>query len=139
MGMTIQELETAVRYGLNVIVVVFNDSYWGMYKPFGDMLDNSNLGIRLSTVDFAAIAKGFGCYAEDVSTLKDIPAAVQRAMDSGRPSVLNIGVDYTPAPHGLPVAQHHPGGFSVSSGAGEQAEGSCVRKMSTKKGCGLSW
>jgi len=98
MGMTIQELETAVRYGLNVIVVVFNDSYWGMYKPFGDMLDNSNLGIRLSTVDFAAIAKGFGCYAEDVSTLKDIPAAVQRAMDSGRPSVLNIGVDYTPHP-----------------------------------------
>jgi acetolactate synthase-1/2/3 large subunit len=52
-GMTIQELETAVRYGLKVIVIVFNDSYWGMYKPFGDILDNPGFGTRLTTVDFA--------------------------------------------------------------------------------------
>lgn len=98
MGMTIQELETASRYGLAVIVVVFNDSYWGMYKPLGEMLDNPDFGTKLSTVDFATVARGFGCYAEDVFRLQDIPAAVQRAMDSGRPAVLNIGVDFTPHP-----------------------------------------
>ncbi|MEQ9510726.1 MAG: thiamine pyrophosphate-binding protein, partial [Alloalcanivorax xenomutans] len=98
MGMTIQELETASRYGLAVIVVVFNDSYWGMYKPFGEMLENPDFGTKLSTVDFAAVARGFGCYAEDVSEHREIPAAVQRALDSGRPAVLNIGVDFTPHP-----------------------------------------
>tara|TARA_R110001592_G_scaffold363372_2_gene686198 strand:+ start:69408 stop:71153 length:1746 start_codon:yes stop_codon:yes gene_type:complete len=98
MGMTIQELETACRYGLNVVVVVFNDSYWGMYKPFGDMLDNPEFGTRLTTVDFAAIARGFGCHAEDVTELTEIPAAIGRAMNSGKPSVINIGVDFTPHP-----------------------------------------
>lgn len=98
MGMTVQELETASRYGLNVIVVVFNDSYWGMYKPFGEMLDNPEFGTRLSTVDFATVARGFGCHAEDVTELAEIPAAVQRAMDCGRPALINVGVDFTPHP-----------------------------------------
>lgn len=98
MGMTIQELETASRYGLAVIVVVFNDSYWGMYKPFGEMLENPEFGTKLSTVDFATVARGFGCHAEDVNSLADLPGAVQRAMDSGRPAVLNVGVDFTPHP-----------------------------------------
>lgn len=98
MGMTIQELETASRYGLAVIVVVFNDSYWGMYKPFGEMLENPEFGTKLSTVDFATVARGFGCHAEDVNALADLPGAIQRAMDSGKPAVLNVGVDFTPHP-----------------------------------------
>jgi len=97
-GMTIQELETAVRYGLNVIVIVFNDSYWGMYKPFGDILDNPDFGTKLSTVDFAKVAKGFGCYAENVTELKELPASIERAMGSKKPAVINVGVDYTPHP-----------------------------------------
>ncbi|QIB65428.1 thiamine pyrophosphate-binding protein [Kineobactrum salinum] len=98
MGMTIQELETASRYGLNVIVVVFNDSYWGMYKPFGEILENPEFGTRLSTVDFATVARGFGCYAEDVMDLEGIAPAIERALACGRPAVLNIGVDFTPHP-----------------------------------------
>lgn len=98
MGMTIQELETASRYGLNVITVVFNDSYWGMYKPFGEILENPDFGTKLSTVDFATVARGFGCYAEDVNDLQSIPDALRRAMDSGKPAVINIGVDFTPHP-----------------------------------------
>lgn len=98
MGMTIQELETASRYGLNIIVVVFNDSYWGMYKPIGEILQNPDIGTRLSQVDFATVAKGFGCYAEDVAELGAIPEALQRAMASGKPALLNIGVDFTPHP-----------------------------------------
>ena len=98
MGMTIQELETAVRYGLNVITIIFNDSYWGMYKPFGDILDNPEFGTKLSKVDFAKIAQGFGCYAEDVTELKQLAAAIKRAMESNKPAVINVGVDFTPHP-----------------------------------------
>lgn len=97
-GMTIQELETAVRYGLKVIVIVFNDSYWGMYKPFGDILDNPAFGTKLTTVDFAKVAQGFGCYAENVTELKELSAAIRRSMESNKPAVINVGVDYTPHP-----------------------------------------
>lgn len=97
-GMTLQELETALRYGLNVITIVFNDSYWGMYKPFGEILDNPNFGTQLSKLDFAKIAAGFGCHAEDVTELKQLPEAIARAMDANKPSVINVGVDYTVHP-----------------------------------------
>ncbi|MBO34374.1 MAG: hypothetical protein CMM74_15600 [Rhodospirillaceae bacterium] len=97
-GMTIQELETSVRYGLQVISIVFNDSFWGMYKPFGEMLQNPDFGTQLTTVDFCKIAEGFGCYAEDVSELGELSGAVKRSMESGKPAVINVGVEYTPHP-----------------------------------------
>ncbi len=97
-GMTIQELETSVRYGLNVIIIIFNDSYWGMYKPFGEMLENPCFGTELTTVDFAKVAQGFGCYAEKVTGLQELASAIGRAMQSGKPAVIDVGVDYTPHP-----------------------------------------
>lgn len=98
MGMTVQELETAVRYGLNVITIIFNDSYWGMYKPFGEILDNPEFGTELTQVDFTKVAQGFGCYAEDAVTLTELPDALKRAMEANKPAVINVAVDFTPHP-----------------------------------------
>jgi acetolactate synthase-1/2/3 large subunit len=97
-GCTIQELETAVRYGLNIIVVVLNDSCWGMYRPFGELFKNPNLGINLTNVDFATVAKGFGCYSETVTKLQDLAAAFDRAKTAGKPALINTIVDYAQHP-----------------------------------------
>ncbi|RMF10120.1 MAG: thiamine pyrophosphate-binding protein [Alphaproteobacteria bacterium] len=98
MGMTCQELETAARYGLNVITIVCNDSHWGMYRPFGELLDNPNFGTRLSHVDFAKIAEGYGCVGEKVESLEELPRAFERAQKSDRPAVIDIQVDFTRHP-----------------------------------------
>lgn len=98
LGCTVQELETAARYGLNIVVIVFNDSYWGMYKPFGEMLQNPSFGTRLTKVDFAKVAEGFGCYGQNAASLEALPAALQRALQSGRPSLINVEVEYTAHP-----------------------------------------
>lgn len=99
MGMTFQELETAARCNLNIIVLVCNDSYWGMYRPFGeDLFDNKQFGVKLTDVGFAAAARAFGCYGETVAVLEDLPEAYQRAVDSGRPAVLDLPVDFTTHP-----------------------------------------
>ncbi len=98
MGCTGQELETAARCGLNVITIVLNDSAWGMYKPFGELLfDNKDFGQTLSHVRFADLAKGYGCIGEDV-TLENLPDAFQRAEKANRPVVLDLQVDFTPHP-----------------------------------------
>src|SRR3972149_3137698 len=48
-GCTVQELETAARYGLAVINVVCNDSHWGMYKPIEEgVFKNPGMGTRLA-------------------------------------------------------------------------------------------
>lgn len=98
MGMTCQELETAARYELNVITIVLNDSHWGMYRPFGELLANPNFGTRLTDVDFAKIAEGYGCIGERVSSLDALGAAFRRAQAAGRPAVIDVQVDFTPHP-----------------------------------------
>jgi acetolactate synthase-1/2/3 large subunit len=97
-GLTVQELETAARYRLNTISIVFNDSYWGMYRPLAEMLQNKNFGTKLTDVNFAKVAEGFGCYGEQVAGVDALPAAYARAVRSGKPAVLDVRTVYTPHP-----------------------------------------
>jgi acetolactate synthase-1/2/3 large subunit len=97
-GCTVQELETAARYELNIVVVVFNDSHWGMYKPFGEALRNPDFGTKLTKVDFAKVAEGFGCHGERISGVDALPDAFQRALGAGKPAVIDVEVEYTPHP-----------------------------------------
>jgi acetolactate synthase-1/2/3 large subunit len=98
LGCTVQELETAARYGLNIVLIVLNDSYWGMYKPFGEMLENPNFGTKLTKVDFAKVAEGFGCYGQNLTSLDTLPEAFANAIKAGKPAVINVEVEYTPHP-----------------------------------------
>lgn len=98
-GCTVQELETAARYGLGVINVVCNDSAWGMYKPIEEQVfQNPRMGTRLTSVNFARVAEGFGCYGERVTRLEELPAAFARARASGKPAVLDVPVRFAPHP-----------------------------------------
>lgn len=98
-GCTVQELETAARYGLNVINVVCNDSAWGMYKPIEEkVFKNPRMGTRLGAVNFARVAEGFGCHGERVTRLEELPAAFARARASGKPAVLDVPVRFMPHP-----------------------------------------
>jgi thiamine pyrophosphate-dependent acetolactate synthase large subunit-like protein len=98
LGCTVQELETAARYGLNIVLIVFNDSYWGMYKPFGEILENPNFGTKLTKVDFAKVAEGFGCYGQSITSLEKLPEAFANALTAGKPAVIDVEVEYTPHP-----------------------------------------
>jgi len=98
MGCTVQELETAARYKLRTITIVMNDSFWGMYRPLGEMLANENFGTRLTHVNFARIAQGFGCHGEHVDRLDELPAAFRRAQETGGPAVIDVVCDFTPHP-----------------------------------------
>lgn len=99
MAMTSQELETAARYGLNVIVIVANDSHWGMYRPLGEQLfRNRNFGTKLTDVDFAKVAEGYGCRGERIGAIEDLPAAFARAQAARQPTVIDVQVDFTAHP-----------------------------------------
>jgi acetolactate synthase-1/2/3 large subunit len=95
-GMTLQELDTAARHGLSVINVVNNDGGWGMCKAGQLMLYGPEGCDRIDqdfgNADYAAIARGFGCYGETVEQVEDIRPALERAIDSGGPAVLDVKV-----------------------------------------------
>ncbi len=90
----VQELETAVRLNLPIIVVIANNSSWGMIKS------GQNVAYKKRYIDvdfppdlnYAKIAAGFGCYAETVTKPDEIKPALQRAVDSGKPAVIDVKI-----------------------------------------------
>ena len=72
--MSLAELDTAVREGLGMVVIVFNDDAYGAeINLFEGVTDQ--LGIaRFPETDIAAIARGFGCDGITVRSIDDVDA-----------------------------------------------------------------
>jgi thiamine pyrophosphate-dependent acetolactate synthase large subunit-like protein len=90
----VQELETARRLGMSFVVVIFNDGCWNMIKGAQDMFFGGRyVGAFLGDVDYAAVARGFGCYGKRVERVAEIAPAFREACESGLPAVLDVLVD----------------------------------------------
>jgi thiamine pyrophosphate-dependent acetolactate synthase large subunit-like protein len=91
--MGISELETAVRLGLGLLVVVYNDDAYGAevhhFGPEGHPLDH----VRFPQTDIAAIARGFGCAGITVAAADDLaPVASWLGGPRRRPLVVDAKV-----------------------------------------------
>jgi thiamine pyrophosphate-dependent acetolactate synthase large subunit-like protein len=91
--MSVAELSTAVRLGLALLVVVYNDAAYGAevhhFGPDGHPLDT----VRLADTDLAAIARGFGCRGATVRTPADLaPVREWLAGDRTTPLVVDAKV-----------------------------------------------
>jgi thiamine pyrophosphate-dependent acetolactate synthase large subunit-like protein len=68
--MGIAELETLVRLGIGMLVVVYDDAGYG--AEFHHFADADHGAVRFPDVDLAAIAAGYGCAAATVRTPADL-------------------------------------------------------------------
>jgi len=91
--MGISELETAVRLGLPMVIVIYDDEAYGAevhhFGPDGYPLDT----VRFPPADLGAIARGFGCDAVTVRTADDL-GPVREWLESrpARPIVIDAKV-----------------------------------------------
>lgn len=98
--MTCQELATAVQYGLPVVNCVFNNSgYLSIRDMQASIFGETRTIATESTVDgssyspdFAALAESFGAYGSRVDDPAGLVDAVDAALASRRPAVLDIRV-----------------------------------------------
>lgn len=91
--MGISELETAVRLGLPLLVIVYNDSMYGAeVHHFGAGTPGLD-SVTFPDTDVAAIARGHGCDAITVRGLEDV-SAVKDWLSSGpaRPLVIDAKI-----------------------------------------------
>ena len=89
-----QELATAVQYGANVIVLVVNNGMYGTIRMHQERRYPARvIGTTLMNPDFAALAKSYGAYGETVTATEQFRGAFQRALDSGRPALLELRTD----------------------------------------------
>ncbi|WP_410661010.1 thiamine pyrophosphate-binding protein [Amycolatopsis sp. lyj-112] len=70
--MALSELETAVRLGIPLVVIVYNDAAYGAeIHHFGDA---DMTTVRFPDTDIAAIGRGFGCAGITVRSVEDLTA-----------------------------------------------------------------
>ena len=106
MGFHSLEIETAVRNDLPVIYIVFNDKQWGMVKmnqqfalhPVKTLVRKSldadeTINADLGPIAWDDLARSMGGHGEHVIKVADLAPAIQRCVDSGLPSVIQVDVD----------------------------------------------
>ncbi len=97
-GFTLNELDSARRHQLPVINIIHNNAAWGIIRQGQKMQLDFEMGTALDGTDYAAIARGFGCHGEVVTRAQDLGPALQRAIASGLPAVLDCHTKFLPHP-----------------------------------------
>ena len=95
-AMNFMEIETAVKHKLPFVVVVCNDSAWGMTKHQIEITYpkvKKTQGVELGFVEFDKIAKAMGGNGETVTDIKKLEPALKRAFKSNLPAVINVKTD----------------------------------------------
>jgi acetolactate synthase-1/2/3 large subunit len=92
------ELETAARYGINAVIVVNNNHSLNQEahifaQAYGGRQTRGFEMWQFLDLNLAEVARALGCYGERVETPEGIRAALERAVASGRPAVLDVVSD----------------------------------------------
>ena len=105
----IAEIETAVRWGIATVTVVNNNSAGnqskrGFERAYGDDVSERSRELWTFTdVDFAQIADRVGALGIRVERPSELGPAVERAIEAGRPAVVDVRTDtdlLAPPPYG---------------------------------------
>lgn len=96
----LSELETAARYGINLVVVVNNNGALNQEIPHfdraygGDPQERGRDMWGFSNVDFAQVAQSLGCVGMRVERPGDMAGALEKAFAAGKPVVIDTVTDY---------------------------------------------
>jgi len=105
--MSIADLETAIRLGLRMCILVYNDSSYAaevhLYRRKGYSVDI----VQFPETDFAAIARGYGACAATVRTVADL-APLRAWVNEGAPGVFLIDGKINPDLEADWHAEHFP-------------------------------
>ena len=92
--MNVQELETAVRLGVRVTVVIWRDDGYGLidWKQRNEF--GRPFGVDFGNPDFVALATSFGIAAFRPSSAAELAPTLERALAVDGPSLVEVPIDY---------------------------------------------
>jgi len=90
--MHVEELETAVRLGLSLLLIVINNSTYGAIDAAQKRMFGRSTGTALGTIDFTALGRAFGAMAWTVSETAEFAPALQQALATAGVKVLELRV-----------------------------------------------
>ena len=94
-GMNLNELATAVRYNVPIVVIIINNGVLGMVRQWQTLFYDkhySNSVLERKT-DFPAFAKAFGAVGEMVTTPEELDEALKKAFSCEGPYIIDCKID----------------------------------------------
>ena len=92
--MNMNEIATAVRYNIPIIQVVINNHVLGMVRQWQTLFYDKRYSntILNDAVDFVKVSEGMGALAFKATTIAEFEDAFKKAMESGRPCVIDAQI-----------------------------------------------
>ncbi len=104
------DLATAVRFGINLITVLFNNgSYGNVLRDQRRLFDGRHSGAELSNPDFQTYAKAFGVRSWQVSDAKELRIALREALAASAPCLIEVLTDIAKEPSPFHFISPHRG------------------------------
>jgi acetolactate synthase-1/2/3 large subunit len=93
--MNSQELETAVRLKLNLVVLVLQDNAYGMIRWKQAVDGFPDYGMTFGDPDFTAYARAYGAKGSRVESANGLAPALEGAFASGGVHLVSTPIDYS--------------------------------------------
>jgi len=93
--MNSQELETAVRLSLNMIVIILNDSAYGMIKWKQEGMGFDNFGLDYNNPDFVKYAESYGAKGHRPTSDENFKDILSKCLKMDGVHVIDLAVDYS--------------------------------------------
>jgi acetolactate synthase I/II/III large subunit len=110
LGMSMAELETAVREHARVVVLAFDNERYGTIRMHQERREGTEpVGTDLGPIDFAAVARACGARGVRVDTDEAFEPALRQALAGDRPTVIQLLLDRRWVSVDEPAVRQEPG------------------------------
>jgi acetolactate synthase-1/2/3 large subunit len=93
--MNSQEMETAVRRKLDLVVLVLVDNAFGMIRWKQAVDGFADFGLTFDNPDFVAYAAAYGARGQRVATASGLAPALEQAFSVGGLHLIAVPIDYS--------------------------------------------
>lgn len=93
--MNSQELETAVRLGLDLTVIILNDNAYGMIKWKQAGMGFDNFGLDLGNPDFVKYAEAYGATGHRPTSCEEFAETLKACVNGKGVHLIDLAVDYS--------------------------------------------
>ncbi|HVX76018.1 MAG TPA: acetolactate synthase large subunit [Bradyrhizobium sp.] len=93
--MNSQEMETAVRLGVNIAVLILEDNAYGMIRWKQEADHFADFGLKFGNPDFVAYAQAYGAKGSRVKSAAELLPTLKAALDDKGVHLVVVPVDYS--------------------------------------------
>ena len=93
--MNSQELETAVRLNMNIVVLILNDNSYGMIRWKQANMGFKDWGLQYNNPDFVKYADSYGAIGHRVESAEGLLPLLKECLDTPGVHLVDCSVDYS--------------------------------------------